>query len=147
MAKALDAHRIDAAIIAEPSLTEAKRDGLVRELGDAYGAVANRFMIGGWFTTSRWAQDHADVLRRFVRAIGEADAWANKNPTQSAPILATYAKLDPEIAKRMTRSHFAEALTPALIQPMIDLAVKYKALDGSFPAADLIVRSEREEKP
>jgi NitT/TauT family transport system substrate-binding protein len=143
MAKALDAHRIDAAIIAEPSLTQAKRAGLVRELGDAYGAVANRFMIGGWFTTNRWVQDHPDVLRRFVQAIREADAWANKNPAKSAAILAKYAKLDPEIARQMTRSHFADTLAPALIQPMIELAVKYKALDGSFPAEDFIAKAER----
>jgi NitT/TauT family transport system substrate-binding protein len=143
MAKALDAHRIDAAIIAEPSLTEAERQGLVRELGDAYGAVANRFMIGGWFTTSRWVTEHPDVLRRFVAAIREADAWANKNPSMSAPIFAKYAKLDPEVAKRMTRSHFAETLTPGLIQPMIELAVKYKALGGTFPAEEMMAKVER----
>jgi NitT/TauT family transport system substrate-binding protein len=143
MAKALDAHRIDAAIIAEPSLSQAKREGLVRELGDAYGAIADQFIIGAWFTTNRWAQDHPDALRRFVQAIRDAGAWANNNPSKSAPILAKYAKLDPDVVKEMTRSHFPDSLAPGLVQPMIELAVKYKALDESFPAEDLIAKTER----
>jgi hypothetical protein len=43
----------------------------------------------------------------------------------------------------MTRSHFAETLTPGLIQPMIELAVKYKALGGTFPAEEMMAKVER----
>ena len=38
----------------------------------------------------------------------------------------------------MTRSIYAETIVPAELQPTIDFAAKYKFLDQTFPASDLI---------
>lgn len=42
----------------------------------------------------------------------------------------------------MVRARFAEALTPALIQPMIDVSSKYNGFKA-FPAQDLLYTSSR----
>ena len=39
----------------------------------------------------------------------------------------------------MARVHYAEQLTPALMQPLIDVAAKYNGFQ-SFPAQDLMFK-------
>lgn len=49
-------------------------------------------------------------------------------------MFAKYTKMDPAAAAKMTHSHFATQLTPALLQPLIDVSAKYagfKSLSGA----------------
>ena len=141
MAGALATHRIDAAIMAEPALTEARPT--TRVIGKAYSAVGNEYLIGSWFATSTWAKAHPDLVQRFDAAMRDAAIWANKNQAKSAEILAKYAEMDARTVATMTRSRFAEALTPALVQPTIDLSAKYHAFDAPFPAQEFIFQPAR----
>ncbi len=141
MAGALAAHRIDAAIIAEPTLSDAK--ATTRVLGKAYSAVADQFLIGSWFASATWAKAHPDLVARFITAMRDSAVWANANQTKSADILAKYAQIDPKAAATMTRARFAENLTPALVQPTIDVTAKYKAIDAAFPAQEIIYQPTR----
>ncbi|HEX3464708.1 MAG TPA: ABC transporter substrate-binding protein [Candidatus Elarobacter sp.] len=135
MGAALEAGRIDAAVIAEPELSTALAGG-TRVLAQPYTAIAKEFLIGGWFTTSAWAKAHPAELKRFVAAIVDAGKWANGHRAESAKILERYTKI--HVSPAMKRTIYAERLTPAEIQPLIDAAAKYKSLKGAFPASDLI---------
>jgi NitT/TauT family transport system substrate-binding protein len=139
MPAALAEHRIDAAFVAEPQITQAKSDS--RILAKAYDAVGDGWMIAGYFTTRAWADQHPDVLRRFAQAMRETAAWANANPDKSADILAKYTKLDPSIVHASVRAKFGDTLTAATIQPTIDLAAHFKILPA-FAAQDLIYTSK-----
>jgi NitT/TauT family transport system substrate-binding protein len=141
MAGALAQHRIDAAIIAEPTLSDAKTT--TRVLGKAYSAIGDSFLIGSWFTTVAWAKAHPDLVAKFASAMRDSAAWANANQPKSAEILAKYATIDPKVAATMTRARFAEQLTPALVQPTIDVAAKYKVIDAPFPAQEIIYQAPR----
>jgi NitT/TauT family transport system substrate-binding protein len=132
---ALEAHRIDAAFVAEPQITQAKATS--RVFAKAYDVLGEGWMIAGYFTTRQWADAHPDLLRKFQAAMHETAVWANANPDKSADILAKYTKLDPALVRASYRAKFGEALSAAAIQPTIDLAAHYKLLD-SFPAANLI---------
>jgi NitT/TauT family transport system substrate-binding protein len=140
MPAALAAGRIDAAWLTEPYLASAKKNG--RVLADAFDAIAKEFLIGGWFTTSQWAKDHPDAVARFAAVIRETAAWANKNPAKTADILVKYTKIDPATVATTVRSHYAERLTPSLMQPVIDVSAKYGKF-APFPAADLIYAPAR----
>jgi NitT/TauT family transport system substrate-binding protein len=135
MSTALETGRIDAAVIAEPELSNALAGG-ARIIGQPYNAIAKEFLIGGWFATSSWAKEHPDQRKRFVEAIIEAGKWANGHHAESARILEKYTKI--HISPTMKRTAYAERLDAAMIQPLIDAAAKYKALKSGFPAADLI---------
>jgi NitT/TauT family transport system substrate-binding protein len=132
---ALTQKRVDATFIAEPQITEAKADS--RVLGKAYDVLGEGWMIAGYFTTRQWADAHLDVLHRFQSAMRATSAWANANQDKSADILAKYTRLDPALVRASFRAKFGETLTPAAIQPTIDLAAHYKLLDA-FPASELI---------
>ena len=140
MQAALDAGRIDAAMIAEPFLSAAKK--VDRVLASPYDAVSKDFLVSAYFTTSGWAKDHPDLLNRFIAAIHEAAVWANANHAKSADLLVGYTKINPALIATMTRVRYGERLTPAILQPVVDVAAKYGNFPA-FPAQELIYTPPR----
>jgi ABC-type nitrate/sulfonate/bicarbonate transport system substrate-binding protein len=137
IAAALATHRVDAALLPEPFLTRAK--ATVTIIGDPYQSIAKQFLIGAYFTSTAWAQAHPDLVKRFQEAIHETAIWANKNHPQTAAILAKYSKIDPATLTSMGRVKYAETITPAMLQPAIDVSYKYHAVDSDFPAKTMIL--------
>jgi NitT/TauT family transport system substrate-binding protein len=135
---AVEAHRIAAALIIHPQVDAALATGNVRVLGDPYGAVAPSYLISGWFATADWVKAHPDVVQKFVRIVEDTAAYANAHHAETAPVLADFSKIPLPVIQKMTRAVLGTALTPALVQPVIDASVKYGALARSFPAAEVI---------
>jgi NitT/TauT family transport system substrate-binding protein len=135
MAAAAAAGRIDAGVTAEPDLSNAVASGDVRILTPVYSAIAPTFIIGAWFATADWAKAHPDVVTRYVAAITEAGAWANKNQAASAKILEKYTKI--ESKPGMKRVTFPDTPNLTLMQPVIDMTAKYKVIKAAFPASEL----------
>lgn len=133
---ALDAHRVDAVMLPEPFLTSVKPS--VRILADAYPAIADRFMIGAFFTSTAWAHAHPEALKRFRQALHEAAVWGNANRDLSAKSLAQHSKIPLATLATMGRVTYATTLDPGLVQPMVDLCYKYHAIDNVFPAKALL---------
>lgn len=135
MPAAIAAGRVDAAQIAEPFVAVAKEAGRVLTYG--YDAIGKRFLISGWVATPQFIKANPDVVRRFVATIHQTGEWANVNQAQSAKLLINFAKLDPAILPRLTRARYAERLTAAALQPLVNIAAKY---DGFAPyaASDLV---------
>lgn len=133
---AMKAGRIDAAFIVEPYATRL-RDS-TRLLGRPYEVIAKRFLGAGYFTSKQWAAEHPDLVKSFVAALREASVWGNANHEKSAVILEKYAKVDAETLAHMVRSIYAETIVPSELQPTIDFAAKYKFIDQSFPATEMI---------
>ena len=139
MPLALASHRVDAALVAEPAVAEAKTSA--RVFAKPYDAIASDFLIAGWFTSQKWAAAHPDLVKKVVVVMRESAAWANKNGPASADVLARATKIDPATLRTMVRSVYAEKLDSAHIQPLIDLAARYSLLKAAFPAQDLIDRN------
>ena len=138
MPAAIEAGRVDAVYVVEPFLTGARKNGRVLAYG--YDSIAKHFTIGTWYTTPQWAAEHADVVKRFADAMHETNVWANKNPGASGEILAKYLKLDPAVVATMIRTHYAEQMTPAVMQPLVDTSAKYNGFK-TFPAQELIYKA------
>ncbi len=138
MPLALTSHRVDAALVAEPVLTEAR--GPARVFAKAYDGIAPVFLIGAWFTSVAWAKQHPDLVRRFDDAMRATSQWANApaHHERSADVLSRSTKLPPELVRRITRAKYAERLDPHFMQSTIDAAAKYAILSSSFPATELV---------
>jgi NitT/TauT family transport system substrate-binding protein len=130
--------RIDAAFLIEPYATSFR--ATTRKLGWPYEAIGRHFLGAGYFSTQAWAAANPDLVQRFAAAIAEAGDWANKNEKLSAPILEKYAHVDADTLAVMHRAFYATTLSAADVQPTIDFAAKFKFIDGSFPAQDLIYK-------
>jgi NitT/TauT family transport system substrate-binding protein len=130
--------RVDAGILGVPFLTQGLEAGTVRIFPRIIDAVAPRFIHIGWYTLEDYANKNRDIVERFARTMHEAAIYCNTHQTETAPLVVDFAKLDPKLVARMTRVTFAEYLTPQLIQPLIDVAAKYRAIDKGFDAQELI---------
>ena len=139
---ALQQNRFDAAIAVEPYATAAKPYAHV--VGpDPLSAVGKYFFITAYVSTKAWADAHPDQVRRFLAAMRETGAWANKNIDKSAVILSKYTKTDVGSINASSRAIFGDQLTPGLIQPTIDLAARYKLIDAPFKADEIIFHATR----
>ena len=130
--------RIDAAVLGTPYLTQAVEDGTVRIFAKPYDAVSTRFIHIAWFTLEDYAAKNRDVVERFARVMHDAAVYCNAHQAETVPLIAEFGKVDPKIAARMTRVTFPEYLSGPLIQPLVDVTAKYKAIEKPFDAQELI---------
>jgi NitT/TauT family transport system substrate-binding protein len=137
MSAALDAGRIDAALVAEPFLAGAKKNGRLLAYPD--DAIAKEDLRTVWFASPEWAAAHPDVVKRFAAAMRETALWANQkaNQAKSAAILVKYTNVDPTVIASIIRAAYGVELTSSLIQPQIDVTARYSNFT-TFPAKDLI---------
>ena len=110
----------------------------VRLLGNAYDYVGARYASTVWFSTKAWLASNADTAKRFVTAMRQSAIWANTHHTESAPILAKYTKQTVAQILASQRVTYGTEITPDLIQPVIDIAVKYGLMKTAFPASEMI---------
>jgi NitT/TauT family transport system substrate-binding protein len=139
MPPALARGTLAAATLSEPIMSDAVAND-AKIFAKPYDAIAKQFLISDWFTTRDWLTKNGDAAKRFVGAIYDAARWANTHHDESAAILAKYTKVDVERIRRMNRCTYATNLQPALVQPVLDTAFKYKALETATNAATLIAR-------
>jgi NitT/TauT family transport system substrate-binding protein len=131
---AISQNRIDAGIVADPGYTTGIESGRVRRFASVNSGIAKRFMITAWFSTRAWANSNADTLHKFDAILNQGATWAVKNPEAAAAVLHKYLRLS------TTRAHerHAATLDPAMLQPLIDAAVRYKVLAQPLDVRDII---------
>lgn len=134
---ALERGTVAASMIAEPSLSIATHSSS-RLFGKAFDAIAREFMITATFASTDWIRKNPEAARKVSQVIYETARWANTNRTQSGEILATYAKIDRDVIRTMTRATYALSADPRLIQPPLDIGYKFKILDRAMTAGELI---------
>ncbi len=140
MAAALKAGRIDAAMLAEPVLTQSRAD--VEMLGDPFSAVAPRWTIGVFVASKAWATANPDQARRFVQGMYDTAHWANAHHAETAKIAAPLANIDLATFSIMARSRFGDALTASLLQPELDQALQAGQLKAPADAAQWVADAQ-----
>ena len=132
---AMLAGQVDAAAITEPALDDAVHGPNARALASIYDVMGDKFLVSAVFTTEDYARAHPDIVRRMASVILSANRWANKNRSQSAKILGKYAGV--AIPPTATRVTYADTITPADAQPVLDMLTKYGVLKNRIRASDL----------
>ncbi len=134
---ALLGHRIDGAALQEPELTAAMETKQFTFLGQPYDAVATTFVFGGFFANNDWAAKNADALKEWIRVTYQAAEYVNTHHSETVQMMADVTKLAPETIAKMARVENATNGDPALIQPLLDAAFKYKMIPRTIPAKEL----------
>lgn len=138
MRGALENGRADVASISEPNLELALDGGTLRTLGDPYAGVVAGCMIAAFFCTPEFLARNREAIDRLTAVLYRVTAYTNAHHAETAPLLAEYAHMDPELVRLMTRLTNATSLDLRVIQPAIDLAAKYKYIDAPFDAKELV---------
>jgi NitT/TauT family transport system substrate-binding protein len=129
---------VDAVLLGEPFYTAVK--GEVRDIGHPFDAVAKQFFIAAWFAPRSWIEADRDRAKRVVGAIYETARWANTHRSETLSILARVGKMDMDAVRNMVRVQYATSLDGSQVQPVLDVAAKYKLLDRPVDAGSFIAR-------
>jgi NitT/TauT family transport system substrate-binding protein len=137
-AAALVRGTIDCGLLSEPFITP-NRDSL-REIGRPLDAVGKEFCQSVWYASKPWLEADRGRARRAVAAIYDTARWANSHHAETFAILVRDAHFDAEKIAGMTRCVYATTLTPALVQPVLNVAAQYKIFDHLIDANTLIAK-------
>lgn len=141
MVAAVQQGRIDGMSMQSPGSTIALASGAVRMLADPFEAVAPRFSIAAWFSSTSWVKANADAVARFGRAMTEASDYATAHPKEVLPLLADFSGVEPSVLENAARAPFIAGMRPSDFQPLVDIMVRDHILDHRLDATDLIAGS------
>lgn len=132
------AGRVDGVTLTGSAYAIAKASPKIRVIGNIFSAIASRFVITAWFTSRGWVERNRAVAERFARVLDEAAAYTNAHPDDTLRDVVEFTGIDPALAAKMKRATFTTTLSAADVQPVIDVAARYRAIGKSFPASELI---------
>lgn len=138
---ALEAGRIDATALFEPWLTPGMATGHIRSVGATFASIAPHFVFSAWFSTKGWIAAHPAAARAFARTVMDAARYTNAHPAETALMASEFTGIPLDAIRKMHRVSCGTALAPSDLQAVIDTAVKYKELDRSFRAEELLDRA------
>jgi NitT/TauT family transport system substrate-binding protein len=141
MAAAIGGHRVDAATLAEPYVSDAK--SVARALANPMDAIAPTIPATTWFANGNWLQQQPAVAAKVVDVLRRTAVWANGHPKEAGDILIRYTSIKPETLAVMTRSTFGVDIVPSQIQALIDTGVRYGDVDHAVRAADIIWKAPK----
>jgi NitT/TauT family transport system substrate-binding protein len=135
---ALDQGRVDASSASEPIFDEATSTGRFRVAAFSLSAIAPRWEEAAWYANTDWIEKHRALVQKFVVVMHEANVYVQGHPAETLPLIAAYLGVDPATIAHIRRTTHAEYLNPREIQPVIDVAAKYKGIAAPFPAEEMI---------
>ena len=138
MALALANKQVDAYGGVEPFVTVPVQNRQARLLGRQLGGIAPRLMIASYFGSEAWINRNAAMVRAFVTAINRGIDAHNANLGEAKASLAKHTGLKPELLKDMALPAFDKKLLESDLQPMLDVALRYKFIDRKFPLSEVI---------
>ena len=101
MPAALGNKQVDAAWIVEPFLTIAKEQGAKAIAWNLVDTAPN-LMIAVYFTSGKYAHEHADTVKRFTAAMNESLAYADTHADEVRAIVPTYTRISKELIGKLT---------------------------------------------
>lgn len=136
MPQAVTRGTVDAAFITEPTLSASLAES--RIVAAPYDAIAKGFIETGWFASDDWIAKNPQLAVRFAVAMRDAQRWANANPALAQGVYAKYSGATAESLKNVVHQRYGDVLDPARMQPLLDVAFKYRLIPQAIEARDLI---------
>ena len=91
-----------------------------------------------YFGSEAWINKNATLVRAFVNAINRGIDAHNANPEEAKATIAKHTGLKPELFKDMALPAFEKKLLESDLQPMLDVALRYKFIDRKFPLSEVV---------
>ena len=138
MNAALEAGRVDGACVVEPFVSQGKA-GKARGIDPFYVRTAPDLTVATYFTSSQYAQEHGDVVDRFVEAMNRSLTYAQSHPDEVRQVLLDYTEIPPEAAEQIKLPIWRPDLNEPTIELLSELSLKY-GLIKEQPDLDALIR-------
>lgn len=137
IADAIITGRVDAGSLDASNFYAARSKAALRAIGNTYDSVASKFVAGAWFTTPTWIAKNPELARKFIAVYERVSTWANAHPDDVAALYAKHSAFTIEDLKLSPRAQLEPSTQADLVQPVIDVALRYNAIKKAFPASEL----------
>jgi NitT/TauT family transport system substrate-binding protein len=127
MPAALDKGQIDAASVVEPATATIKSQG-GRIIASPLVDVAPDLTVAMYFTSTRYAQQHPDVVKKFQEATAESLSYADAHPDEARQIVTTYTKIPASVLEQVTLPKWPAEANRSSIEALMKLGEQ----DGLF---------------
>jgi NitT/TauT family transport system substrate-binding protein len=137
MNAALEQKRVDGACVVEPFVsqgTAAKAKGI----NPFYVRTAPDLTVATYFTTTQYAEENADTVDRFVRAINKSLEYAQAHPDEVRQTLLDYTEIPPEAAEAIKLPIWRTDLNEPTIEELSSLSKKYGLIEEEPDLNELI---------
>ena len=134
---AVEQGRVDAGVTEEPHLSEELRTGKVRLLFDMFDGYSRPIVEAVYFAMRDYIDKNHELVSRFAKVVQDATRYADAHPAETLPLFVALSGMDPQLANRINHTYTPLTLDPAQIQPVVDLAAKYKVIPNGFDAREL----------
>jgi len=115
--------RVDAAWVVEPFLTISRSQG-AKVVAWNLVDMAPNLMIAVYFTSKKYADEHADIVKRFKAAMIESLAYADTHTDEIRQIVPTYTRITKELIGKLTLPRWPTEYGRASAQITADLALQ-----------------------
>lgn len=137
--QALKAGRVDAIVLQDPFLLDAKKDPDFKSLGNPFSYFSYSAPGSAYYSSGKTLEQKADAIRRFREAHAEATAKLKENPDQAREIFPDYTTLTPDLAKVVGLPDYNSALPEEGLKSLLGAMADYGWLKGNIPAFDELV--------
>jgi NitT/TauT family transport system substrate-binding protein len=138
MNAALEAGRVDGACVVEPFVSQGKA-GKARGIDPFYVRTAPDLTVATYFTSTQYAEENADVVDRFVRAMNRSLTYAQSHPDEVRDVLLDYTEIPPEAAEQIALPIWRPDLNRPTIELLSELSLKYGLIEEE-PDLDELIR-------
>lgn len=132
MPSALKAHRIDAAYLPEPYLSQAEEQVGGEPLLDVNQGATQDFPINGYVATVRWCQRYPKTAAAVAKALDAGQAIADTNRPVVEKALTKYTTISKGIAAIMALGEFPATVDAVHLQRVPDLMQSFGQLGKRF---------------
>jgi NitT/TauT family transport system substrate-binding protein len=136
-AAALAEHRIDMMDLNEPQLTAALETGKIRRLADAFTSIAERWVASVYLAQPDWARKNADAVKRWVKVTYDTTGYTNAHKAETLEMMSETTKIPLNVFRKISRIEGTTTADPALLEPVMELGLRYKVLPRSFPVKEM----------
>ena len=138
MNAALEAGRVDGACVVEPFVSQGKA-GKARGIDPFYVRTAPDLTVATYFTSTPYAEENADVVDRFVKAMNRSLTYAQSHPDEVRQVLLDYTEIPPEAAEQIKLPTWRPDLNEPTIERLSELSLKYGLIEEE-PDLDELIR-------
>jgi NitT/TauT family transport system substrate-binding protein len=141
MNAALEAGRVDGACVVEPFVSQGKA-AKARGVDPFYVNTAPDLTVATYFTTRQYAEENADVVDRFVRAMNRSLEYAQAHPDEVRQALLEYTEIPPEAAEGIKLPIWRPDLNRPTIELLSRLSKKFGLIEEE-PDLDELIRPQQ----
>jgi NitT/TauT family transport system substrate-binding protein len=135
---AVEQGRVDAGLITEPYMMQSVRAGKVKMLVDMLSGYPRPILESVFFAKRDYVEQNRGAVTRFAKALQQAAVYSDAHVADTVPLYVAFSGMDPKVAAEMRHTYTATSFNPAQIQPVIDLAAKYKIIPHAYDARELM---------